>query len=349
MQAPIEAPANWRGPELAASSDWIHVLSAPEVSEIEAALHNARASGRELATLEKEDFPLPNVRRILAAALERLEHGPGLHLFRGFPAERYGKDDLRLAYWGLGLHLGTAVSQSSNGDLLGDVRNLNVQLYGAKGRGYTSNEKLSYHTDFSDVVGLFVLRAAKSGGLSIIGSSIAIHNEIGQRRPDLLEVMYRPFPYSWQGQEAPGARPWYELPIFSMHNGKFACTYVRSHILSSQRFDDAPRLSPQQMEAMDLFDELAASPDFHLAMMFEPGDLQLVNNHVLYHSRTAFEDYDEPDRRRHLLRLWLSVPNSRSLAPGLAAIYGDGRPGALRGGFPSRTGGYVYETTESVA
>jgi len=349
MERSIEAPANWRGPQLAASGDWIHVFSAQEVGEVEAALHNARATGRDLATLSRNDFPLPNVGNVLAQALEKLEHGPGLHVLRGFPAERYGKDDLRLAYWGLGLHLGTAVSQSSNGDLLGDVRNLNVQLYGAKGRGYTSNEKLSYHTDFSDVVGLFVLRAAKSGGLSIIGSSIAIHNEIARRQPDLLEVMYRPFPYSWQGQEVPGERPWYELPMFSVREGKFACTYVRSHILSSQRFDDAPRLSPQQMEAMDLFDALAADPAFHLAMMFEPGDLQLVNNHVLYHSRTAFEDYDEPDRRRHLLRLWLSVRNSRPLAPGLAPIYGDGRPGEVRGGFPSRTGSYVYETTESVA
>jgi hypothetical protein len=349
MHESIEAPANWRGPQLAASNDWIHVFSSKEVSEIEVALHTARARGRDLATLSKNDFPLPTVQSLLSSALEKLEHGPGLHLFRGFPAERYGKHDLRLAYWGLGLHLGTAVSQSSNGDLLGDVRNLNVSLYGAKGRGYTSNEKLSYHTDFSDVVGLFVLRAAKSGGRSIIGSSIAIHNEIARCRRELLEVMYQAFPYSWQGQEAPGERRWYELPMFSLHEGKFACTYVRSHILSSQRFDDAPRLTPQQIEAMDFFDALAASPDFHLAMMFEPGDLQLVNNHVLYHSRTAFDDYDEPDRRRHLLRLWLSVKNSRPLAPSLAPIYGEGRAGAVRGGFPSRTGSYVYETTESVA
>ena len=348
MSAIIEAPANWRGPQLDAASDWIYVLTAPQVEEIEAALHNARARGRDLPTLTKEDFPLPTLGPVLRAALEDLEHGRGLKVLRGFPAERYGKDDLRLAYWGLGLHLGTAVSQSSNGDLLGDVRNLNSSPHAPKGRGYTSKEKLSYHTDFSDVVGLFVLRGAKSGGLSIIGSSIAIHNEIARRRPDLLEVMYRPFPYSWQGQEAPGERAWYTLPIFSTREGRFACTYVRSHILSSQRFDDATRLTPAQLEAMDLFDELAARPDFHFAMMFEPGDLQLINNHVLYHSRTAFEDYDEPDRRRHLLRLWLSVPNSRPLAPALAPIYGEGRPGAVRGGFPSRTGRYVYETTELV-
>src|SRR6185369_4032996 len=196
--------------------------------------------------------------------------------------------------------------------------------------GYTSKDKLNYHTDFCDVVGLFVLQTAKSGGLSIIGSSLAVHNEVLRTRPDLLEVMYRPFPYSWQGQEAPGERPWYELPMFSVRDGKLACVYVRSHILSSQRFADAPRLSLQQMEAMDLFDSLASSPAFHLSMMFQPGDLQLVNNHVLYHSRTAFEDYDEPERRRHLLRLWLAVPNSRPLNASLAPIYGEGRPGAVR-------------------
>lgn len=344
MHREFDGPANWRGPEIAASTDWMYRLTAQEIAEIDAALAYARARGRTLPTLTRADFPLPTVAAVLAEAREQVENGRGLHVLRGFPAERYAKDDLRLVYWGLGLHLGTAVSQSSSGDLLGDVRNFNVQLYSAKGRGYTSNEKLSYHTDFCDVVCLFVLRTAKAGGLSIIGSSIAIRNEIARTRPDLLDVLYAPYYYSWQGQEAPGEAPYYRMPIFSEQGGRFACIYVRSHIISAQRFPEVPRLTEKQLEAIDLFDALAASPDFHFATMFEPGDLQLVNNFVLYHSRTAFEDHPEPDRHRHLLRLWLAMPNSRALSPGLSPIFGAGTPGAVRGGFPSRTGQHLYET-----
>ncbi len=347
MHPIIESPADWRGPQLVARTDWIHTFSATEIADIETALKTARSRGCTMETLTKADFPLSALAETFASLLEGLENGPGLHLLRGFPAEHFDKADLRLIYWGLGLHLGTAISQSSGGDLLGDVRNLKTELNGPKGRGYTSNEKLNYHTDFSDVVALFVLRTAKSGGLSIIGSSIAIHNEIAKRRPDLLEVLYQPYTYSWQGQEAPGSLPHYPLPIFTFHKGRFACLYVRSHILSAQRFPDVPRLTQKQQEAIDLFDELASSPEFHFSTMFEPGDLQFVNNHVLYHSRTAFEDHEGPDRYRHLLRLWLAVPNSRELSPGFAPIYGDGRPGTIRGGFPTRTGKYIYETVSS--
>ena len=348
MDRLIESPADWRGPQLAVATDWIHVLTPGEITEIDQALRFARSRGRTVPDLTRADFPLPTVPGVLAHAIDQVENGRGLHLLRGFPAERYNKDDLRLVYWGLGLHMGTAVSQSSTGDLLGDVRNLNVELYSAKGRGYTSNEKLSYHTDFCDVVCLFVLRIAQSGGLSIVGSSIAIHNEIARQRPDLLDVLYQPYYYSWQGQEVPGEAPYYKMPIFSEHAGKFACIYVRSHILSAQRFPEVPRLTAQQLEAIDLYDALAASEAFSFSTLFLPGDLQIINNYALFHSRTAFEDHPESERRRHLLRLWLAVANSRALSPGLSPIFGSGRPGVVRGGFPSRTGQHVYETTESV-
>jgi hypothetical protein len=240
------------------------------------------------------------------------------------------------------------VSQSMNGDILGDVRNLNIDMNSPKGRGYTSNQKLTYHTDSGDVVGLFVLRTAKSGGLSMIASSVAIHNEIARTRPDLLEVLYQPFYWSWQGQEEPGTLPFYPQPVFSVWNGKFSCRYVRTHLISAQRFDEVPRLTPQQQEAMALLDSLAGSETFHFSMMFDPGDIQFLNNHVALHSRTAFEDFDEPEHKRHLLRMWLSVPNSRALSPQLSTIYQDQSPGAVRGGFPSRTGKLIYETVGSL-
>ena len=344
----ITGPNDWRAADMAARKDWIHCFSADEVAELRSALAAAKAQGKTLETLTREDFPLPTVGKVLAHAREYLENGPGLFQLRGFPATEHDKADLRLIYWGIGKHMGTAVSQSSNGDILGDVRDMGVDINSPKGRGYTSAQKLTYHTDSCDVVGLFVLRTARSGGLSMIASSVAIHNEIARIRPDLLEVLYQPFPFSWQGQEEPGTQRWYWQPIFNLHQGKFSCRYVRTHVISTQRFEDAPRLTPQQEEAIALLDSLAASDTFHFSFMFQPGDIQFLNNHVCLHSRTAFDDHDEPDKKRHLLRMWLSVPNSRALSPAMSTIYRDQSAGAVRGGFPSRTGKLIYETVGSL-
>ena len=344
----LSGPNDWRGAALRERADWVHHFSAAEIDEVYQGLGHYKSSGKTLATMEKEDFPLPRLTGVLRRGLDVLESGPGLFLLRGFPVEPYDKAELRAIYWALGKHLGTAVSQSKNGDILGDVRNLNIDMNGPNGRGYTSNQKLTYHTDSCDVVGLFVLRTAKSGGMSIITSSVAIHDEIARTRPDLLEVLYQPFHWSWQGQEAPGTPPHYRQPIFTRQGDAFSCRYVRTHILSAQRFDDVPRLTPLQQEALALLDELAGSERFHFTMMFQPGDIQFLNNHVCLHSRTAFEDHEDEDRRRHLLRMWLSVPNSRALSPSLATIFQDQRAGAVRGGFPSRTGQIVYQTAGGI-
>ncbi len=348
MHQAIPGPAVWRGPEMVDNKDWVYEFTRSDVEEIVAALANVRKQGKTITSMTREDFPLPTVSALIAQTRENLENGLGLQLLRGFPAHEYDKADLRIIYWGLGQHLGTAVSQSSRGDILGDVRNLNIDMNSPQGRGYTSNQQLTYHTDSCDVVGLFVLRTAKSGGLSMIASSQAIHNEIARTRPDLLEVLYQPFYWSWQGQEEAGQLPYYPQPIFSMHEGKFSCRYVRTHIRSAQRFPDVPRLTPMQEEAIALLDSLAGGPDFKFSMMFKPGDLQFLNNHVMLHSRTQFEDYEEEEARRHLLRMWLSVPNSRALSPALGTIFRDGRAGAVRGGFPSRTGSLIYETVGGI-
>jgi len=344
----ITGPNDWRGPEMLDRKDWIHQLTLEEVAELVSALTTVRSRGKTMETMTREDFPLPTVSAVIAKARDYLENGAGLFLLRGFPAGDYSKAALRIIYWGIGLHFGTAVSQSANGDILGDVRNLGVDKDSPKGRGYTSSQKLTYHTDSCDVVGLFVLRTARTGGLSMIASSVAVHNEIARIRPDLLEVLYQPFHWSWQGQEEPGTTPYYQQPVFHFHEGKFSCRYVRTHIISGQRFPEVPRLTPLQEEAMALFDSLAGSEQFHFSMMFQPGDIQLLNNHVTVHSRTAFEDYDEPERKRHLLRMWMSVPNSRALSPAMSTIFRDQRSGAVRGGFPSRTGRLVYETVGSL-
>lgn len=340
----IAGLADWRGPDLVKSNAWIHDWTKDEIAEVESAFADTCKQGKSLETLTREDFPLPIVSQRFAEARDRLENGCGLQLFRGFPNERYSKDELRLIYWGMGKHLGTARSQSRVGDLLGDVRDFGVITASAGGRGYQSNQRLNFHTDSCDVTGLFVLHVAKSGGLSKLASSVAVRNEIARRRPDLLEVLYQPFYWSWNKQEPPGEKPYYQQPIFSEQGGSFSCRYIDGQIKNAQAFPEVPRFTSAQNEARAMIDDLANNEEFNFAMMFQPGDLQLVNNHVCFHARTAFEDWPDSERRRHLLRMWLAVPNSRPLSPLMGTIYQDQHAGALRGGFPSRTGRHVFNT-----
>ncbi len=344
QRAPLTGPSVWMGEVAQSSDEWVHRFSDAEVAEIDAAYRHALDSGATLATVTREQFPLPTVGDVLARVEHELEDGWGLFLLRGIPVERYSKDDLRFIYWGLGLHLGNAVSQSKRGDVLGDVRDLGTGLDGPKFRGYTSAGELTYHADAADVTGLFCIQPAKEGGLSRIVSTGAVHNEILRTRPDLLEVLYRPYYWSFQGNELPGTPPHYEQPIFTMHKGKFAARYTRTHIRSAEMMDHLPDQTAAQAEALDLIDEICARPEFQLTMMFQPGDVQFLNNHLMLHMRTAFEDYAEPERRRHLMRLWLAPRNSRELSPGFAPFYGDTSAGAVRGGHPSHGDEVVFET-----
>jgi len=335
---PIDGPASWLGAEIARATTWIHHLSDGEIAGIEAALSYAERSNRTLSDLRLTDFPLPSLSAVLADTRIELEEGSGIKLLRGFPTDRFSTEQLRMVFWGLGLHIGTAVSQSSRNDYLGDVRDLGTGLDGPKFRGYTSSGELTYHSDAADITGLFCLHPAMQGGLSRIVSAAAIHDEILSTRPDLLAVLYEPYWWSMQGNELPGIAPFYTQPIFAVEEGYFAARYTRTHIRSAETEaktnPDIPALSHEQEEALAYFDEIAARPEFHLTMMFEPGDMQFLNNHLTLHTRTAFEDFPEDDRRRHLLRLWLSPPNGRPLSESFQPFFRDVQMGAVRGGFP---------------
>jgi Taurine catabolism dioxygenase TauD, TfdA family len=339
----------WKAADLVDTGRWIYELSPAQIADIHAALEASKAAGATIETLTRDTFPLDVAAEPLQLVLRALEEDLGLFVLRGLPVERYSKNELRLIYWGLGLHLGTAVTQSAKGDVLGDVCNFGDAVSAASqtGRGYMSKEWLGFHCDTSDVVGLMVLRTSKSGGRSMFASSVAIRDTIASTRPELYDILQEPFHWSWKGQEPAGEAPYYQQPIFTTHHGRFASRYIKTHIMSAQEFPDVPRLSESQHAAMTAIDRLAMQPEYHYSMQFEPGDMQFLNNHVTYHSRTAFEDYPDKDRKRHLLRLWLAPPNSRALAPSMSAIYRDQSSGAVRGGFPSRSDRLMFETKVS--
>ena len=339
---PITGPAVWRGRDLAGSTDWIRPLGAAAIEEIDAALRSVQARGLAWRDIGKKDFPLPGVSAELAQVSRDLEWGRGLVLLRGLPVARYSDDELRAIWWGIGCHLGIAVHQNAHGELIGEVRD-EIRLYGEvvqpavpASEGVTSRAKarssgpLRWHTDRCDVVGLLCVRGARRGGTSRVVSVPAVSNAILERRPDLHALLCSDYHRSRQGEEAGGEASCYAMPIFAMRDGKFTTQYSRTFVEAAQKIASVPRISPAQDEALDLL--AAVCDELGHDMELVPGDIQLLNNHVIYHGRTAYEDAPEAGRDRLLLRLWLAPPNSRPLPEGFEVLWGSIKGGAVRGG-----------------
>ncbi len=326
-----QGPQVWLGPAMAASQDWIEPLSATDITEIEAAAAPLAARAADIAQLQVEDFPLPTLAPRLARIQQDVLDGRGFALLRGLPVAQWPLRLSATAFYGLGLHLGRPVSQNAQGHLLGHVRDLGLRSDDPKVRIYQTAERQTFHTDSCDIVGLLCLQTAKEGGHSALVSTGAVWNAVLRQRPDLAAALLRPVATDRRGEVPPGQEPFFTIPVLNWFEGRLSGIYHRSYVDSAQRFADAPKLSPLQREALDLFDQLCNSPDMHFLMTLQRGDIQLVHNHALLHDRTAFTDWPEPARRRHLLRLWLAPANARPLPPVYAQRYGSVVPGA-RGG-----------------
>ena len=310
LDKPFESAAGWKGPALANISDWIYVLTDDDIAELNNALAHVKSQGLKIPNITKADFPLPRLANTLSDILQELEHGRGAKLIRGLPVELLGETDATTIYWGLGTYLGNAVAQNMMGERLGHVKAVGANWdQNFNLRGYQTPVHLPFHCDKSDVVGLLCLQTAKSGGTSSFASSIAIHNEILRTRPDLLPELYKPFCIDHRGEEFEGEDPFYVAQVFTIHNDKFFGRFGQKYVESAQRFPQVPRLTDAQTEAMNLFSKLALSDEIRLDMEFERGDMQFLNNHYTVHSRTGYEDYEEDERRRHLLRMLLFTPS----------------------------------------
>jgi hypothetical protein len=318
-----KGPSAWFGPEMAArQKEWLIHFSPAEIAELEAAAEPFVTGNFQLGQLTAADFKLPTLADKLADLRRELIHGRGFALLRGLPVAGYSEREAATIFFGLGVHLGRARSQNAQGHILGHVRNLGLSSADPNVRIYQTQERQTFHTDSCDVVGLLCLHPAKSGGRSLLASADTVFNEMRRRRPDLLELLLQPIATDRRGEVPEGMAPYLLIPVFSWYEGRITPFYQRQYIESAQRFADAPRLTPRHIESLDLFDELTNDPGLHLSMMLERGDMQFVYNHAMLHDRTAFEDWPEPERRRHLLRLWLSVSGDRPLPPVFASRFG---------------------------
>ena len=334
----IDHPGNWHGPDMVKSQDWVRAFTPAYLAEIDGALRQMHDRGigvgraRGLQECTKDDFPLPTFAGDIDIMRDQLQNGYCVQMYKGFPVHDYSEDELREIYWGIAIHVGTPVSQSKYGDMMGDVRVVQ-DIEHLSGRGYTSDRELTFHSDGCDISGLFCLVTAENGGVSRLCSAIAVRNEIAHRRPDLLEILYQPVMWSRSGNEMPGTQPYYRQAIYGERDGQFVTRYLREQI--ERGFEQSgTEPSAAQVEAMDLLNEVTEDPRFHFEKSFQPGDMQFQNNLRSYHARTAFDNDVPAAKRRHLLRLWLSVPNSPALPETFSDFFADTSAGAVRGGNP---------------
>jgi hypothetical protein len=246
----------------------------------------------------------------------------------------FGAEKISELFLWLTSQLGTPVSQNAAGDLMLSVRNEAFGKDDSRTRGPNTNRKLSFHTDRCDVIAFLCLRQAMKGGENELVSSPALYEVIGEERPDLLKILMRPFPYKRHLVDTGNALPYCEQPIFSFCEGHFAGSFLRVLIDRADADPDCPSLTDEQREALNFLEDTAEREYLRVRFRQEPGDVLFLNNWVTFHRRTAFEDWPELERRRHLLRVWLSVPNSRPLDEAFRANFGCVEAGSIRGGMP---------------
>ena len=342
---PITGANVWHGKDMSGSARWRRSLTADQLAEIDRVLSAARAHGLTWETMSADDFRLPGLAPLLADIRDELENGSGILMLRGIDPASYTLDDAKIVYAGVARQLGTLVFSNRGGEIMREIRDVGRDVgerYGqlpADGGGakflssYSrtlSNGSLRYHTDRCDVVSLFCIRQAMKGGLSRLVSSPAVHNAMLERRPDLAAALYDDVWRSRFGEEDEGDSLGYPLPVWGQRDGKFTSHYSRTFVEAGQRRPEAPRVSAAQWEALDMLSDLADELCFE--MSFAPGDIQFVNNHVIYHARSAFADDAAAGHDRLLLRLWMAMPNSRALPHGHETLWRAIEPGALRGG-----------------
>ncbi len=309
-----EVKLAWYGPALHADPDkWVFKLDDAEISEIEVAAEKIIEQEKFIVQINKSNFMLPLLGPRLDKLAEQLVDGIGFALLSRIPVERYSTQQAATMFYGVGAHLGNARMQNAKGHVLGHVCDLNVRSNDPNVRIYQTKERQTFHTDSTDIVGLLCLKKAKRGGESLLVSAVTIYNEMLEARPDLVELLFHPIATDRRGETPEGMEPFFSIPVFNWYEGELSVIYQRQYIDSAQRFDKAMKLTPEHVEALDMFDELANDERLNMSMQLEPGDMQFVYNHGLLHDRNGFEDWPEPENRRHLLRLWLSSPNDRQL------------------------------------
>ena len=329
---PIEHPAAWRGDELCSRPEWSLRFTGAELEELLTVA--GQIDFRVDAPIEKDREPatLPLLWPKLATVQQQLEHGSGVVRLLGFPAESVSEDLAKRAMWCICRQVGTPISQSATGERMFSVRDAGFAENDSRARGPNTRKKLSFHTDRCDVIAFLCYRQAMSGGENDIVSSVTLYNEMLRGDQQLVETLMESYLYKRHNVDRGNALPYVEQPIFSVYRGHFAANLLRVLIERAYAMPETPDMSEPQKAALDTLEATAERPELRVTFRQEAGDILFLNNFVTFHRRTEFVDHVEPVNKRHLLRVWLSMPNSRPLDPRFAGNYGSTEAGAIRGG-----------------
>lgn len=311
LMEPVQGPAGWTPESLGDVEDWSYHFTDADIAELVTATESVRKNGIPVEDVNRGNFRLAGLAAVLEDLRRELADGLGIITLRGFPLDRFDRLGQCIAYFGMGSYLGYPISQNMKGHILGHVTDLGGDYADPKTRGYTTRAELPFHTDPSDYVGLLCLQTAKSGGMSRVASSVTIYNRMLATRPDLVKELTGDFYRSRVGEVNPGQEPWYKRPIILFTDGYFSANGSGSTIAKAQKLPGVPPLTDAQKEAIAMYNQLAE--ELAIDIPFKPGDLQFLNNHVCLHSRYHYEDWPDPARKRHLLRLWLSDPQGRPI------------------------------------
>ncbi len=326
----LQSPAVWFGDELLTRADFLHRLDEEEIEEL------LRAADGDGNKPDREAFSFPKLAGRLAGIQNSLEAGSGAALIRGFPVAKFSQAKIETLFLEIVRHIGTPVSQTATGERIFHVRDEGFRSDDPRARGPNTRKRLSFHTDRCDVIAFACLKQAKTGGENDLVSSPALYREIQRRRPDLLAELMQPYYYQRHNVDLGNDLPYCRQPIFSFCNGHFAGSFLRVLIERAYAAGDLPDMTDTQKEALDFLEAVAEEPSLHVRILQQPGDILLLNNWVTFHRRSEFEDHPEAERKRHILRAWLSVPNSRPLDPLFRDNYGATAAGAIRGGMRAK-------------
>ena len=299
----------WRARTIDDTAAWYYPLSEECLSSFQNIIRDALRPPGPITELSRPATASNGCGECLQPALNALNSGRGFAIVERVTIEQYTMDEALSMYWLIGQFLGNPMEQNIQGTLLYDVRDTGKNV--AQGARFSvTNAESSFHNDNSfgeplpDFVGLLCLHTAKSGGQSQLISGYTLHNELLENHPDVLETLYQLFCFDRRGQFKAEESPTSQFPIFQWSRDELTLRYLYYYIqVGHERA--GKKLTTDQKKALDVVEGLLCRPDFRVEFNLQPGQVLFTNNRWILHNRTAFEDYTDPERQRHYVRLWL--------------------------------------------
>jgi hypothetical protein len=329
----FDSRAGWKVSNLNKDASWRFLLDEVAQTHLRKMIKSTFDKDRPIFDYNANEFDLGPAHDTIATAVDMAHHNLGIALLRGLPHDGISEKEFELLNWAIGLQTGVARPQGIASQYISQVRDIGTNYRAKTGRGYSSNAKLDFHTDGCDLVTLACYNKAKVGGRSMVSSSVSAWQTLCTERPDLAEVAHHSnFYFSRQNEQSGDEPPYYQQPLFDFEDGRLFAKWNRNRVRTAQQIEGVPKLTSSQIEVTGLLDEILSRPEIMLKMYLVPGDLQILNNHVMLHSRTDYVDYPAPEDKRLLSRLWLAPPDSAELPDSWGAYFRSTRAGTVRGG-----------------